>query len=31
LLAAPGFGSGQGPMGHALGTIPFNHIHRKDQ
>jgi hydroxymethylpyrimidine/phosphomethylpyrimidine kinase len=31
LLAAPGFGGGHGPMGHALGTIPFDHIHRKDQ
>lgn len=23
LLAAPGFGSGHGPMGHALGGVPF--------
>lgn len=26
LLAAPGFGSGNGPIGHALGTTPFHHI-----
>jgi hydroxymethylpyrimidine/phosphomethylpyrimidine kinase len=31
MLAAPGFGSGHGPMGHALGVVPFDHIHRKDQ
>jgi hydroxymethylpyrimidine/phosphomethylpyrimidine kinase len=31
LAAAPGFGGGQGPIGHALGVIPFDHIHRKDQ
>jgi hydroxymethylpyrimidine/phosphomethylpyrimidine kinase len=31
MLAAPGFGGGHGPMGHALGIIPFDHIHRKDQ
>ncbi|HMG48323.1 MAG TPA: bifunctional hydroxymethylpyrimidine kinase/phosphomethylpyrimidine kinase [Allosphingosinicella sp.] len=31
MLAAPGFGGGHGPMGHALGVIPFDHIHRKDQ
>jgi hydroxymethylpyrimidine/phosphomethylpyrimidine kinase len=30
LAAAPGFGAGQGPMGHALGSIPFDLIHRKD-
>lgn len=24
LLAAPGFGSGHGPMGHALGGVPFS-------
>lgn len=28
LLAAPGFGAGHGPMGHALGIIPFDTIHR---
>lgn len=26
--AAPGFGAGHGPMGHALGTTPFDLIHR---
>ena len=26
LLAAPGFGSGNGPIGHALGTTPFHHV-----
>ena len=31
MLSAPGFGAGHGPMGHALGTIPFDDIHRKDQ
>jgi hydroxymethylpyrimidine/phosphomethylpyrimidine kinase len=31
LAAAPGFGHGRGPMGHALGRIPFDDIHRKDQ
>jgi hydroxymethylpyrimidine/phosphomethylpyrimidine kinase len=25
---APGFGQGHGPVGHTLGTIPFNVIHR---
>ena len=29
LRAAPGFGEGQGPMGHALGVAPFDLIHRK--
>jgi len=29
LAAAPGFGAGHGPMGHALGVVPFEHIHRK--
>jgi hydroxymethylpyrimidine/phosphomethylpyrimidine kinase len=24
ILAAPGFGRGHGPMGHALGTVPWN-------
>lgn len=28
LLAAPGFGAGNGPMGHALGTAPFELIHK---
>ena len=28
LLAAPGYGAGHGPMGHALGVAPFD-IHRK--
>lgn len=27
--AAPGFGQGQGPMGHALGRVPYDDIHRK--
>jgi hydroxymethylpyrimidine/phosphomethylpyrimidine kinase len=27
--AAPGFGGGHGPMGHTLGAIPFDAIHRK--
>jgi hydroxymethylpyrimidine/phosphomethylpyrimidine kinase len=31
LRAAPGFGGGHGPMGHALGTVPFEHIHRKEK
>lgn len=26
LIAAPGFGRGTGPVGHALGTIPYHHI-----
>lgn len=26
LSAAPGFGGGQGPMGHALGVTPFYHL-----
>ena len=26
LVAAPGFGSGSGPIGHALGTTPYHHI-----
>ncbi|WP_129791110.1 bifunctional hydroxymethylpyrimidine kinase/phosphomethylpyrimidine kinase [Sphingosinicella sp. CPCC 101087] len=29
LRAPPGLGAGHGPMGHALGTVPFEHIHRK--
>jgi hydroxymethylpyrimidine/phosphomethylpyrimidine kinase len=29
LKAAPGFGKGHGPMGHALGTSPYAAIHRK--
>ncbi|HKR24356.1 MAG TPA: bifunctional hydroxymethylpyrimidine kinase/phosphomethylpyrimidine kinase [Allosphingosinicella sp.] len=28
--AAPGFGGGHGPMGHALGAVPFELIHRKE-
>jgi hydroxymethylpyrimidine/phosphomethylpyrimidine kinase len=31
MLAAPGFGGGHGPMGHALGAVPFDIIHNKDQ
>lgn len=31
LRAAPGFGSGHGPMGHTLGESPFALIHRKSQ
>jgi hydroxymethylpyrimidine/phosphomethylpyrimidine kinase len=27
ILHAPGFGQGHGPVGHTLGTIPFNLIH----
>lgn len=27
ILAAPGFGAGHGPIGHSLGTMPFNLIH----
>ena len=26
LLAAPGFGQGHGPIGHALGTTPYHHL-----
>ncbi len=26
LLAAPGFGAGNGPIGHSLGTIPYHHL-----
>ena len=26
LLAAPGFGAGNGPMGHGLGGVPFDHM-----
>jgi hydroxymethylpyrimidine/phosphomethylpyrimidine kinase len=29
ILAAPGFGRGHGPLGHSLGTVPFNLIHNK--
>lgn len=29
ILAAPGFGAGNGPMGHALGVTPFELIHKK--
>ena len=28
IRAAPGFGNGHGPLGHALGTVPWNLIHR---
>lgn len=28
IRAAPGFGKGYGPMGHALGTVPWNLIHK---
>ena len=28
IAAAPGFGEGHGPMGHALGAIPFETIHK---
>jgi hydroxymethylpyrimidine/phosphomethylpyrimidine kinase len=31
LQSAPEFGTGQGPMGHALGCVPFDDIHRKNQ
>ena len=27
IRAAPGFGHGHGPLGHTLGTVPFNLIH----
>ena len=30
IRAAPGFGGGNGPMGHALGTMPWNLIHSKE-
>jgi len=30
MAAAPGLGGGHGPMGHALGVVPFEHIHRKE-
>ena len=30
IAAAPGFGGGHGPMGHALGAVPFELIHRKE-
>ena len=29
MLAAPNFGAGHGPMGHALGRVPFDDIHKK--
>jgi hydroxymethylpyrimidine/phosphomethylpyrimidine kinase len=29
ILAAPGFGRGHGPLGHALGTVPVGLIHKK--
>ena len=28
IRAAPGYGQGHGPMGHALGTVPWNLIHK---
>jgi hydroxymethylpyrimidine/phosphomethylpyrimidine kinase len=31
IVAAPGFGAGHGPMGHALGVVPFEHIHSKNK
>jgi hydroxymethylpyrimidine/phosphomethylpyrimidine kinase len=31
LRAAPGFGGGHGPMGHALGVVPFEAIHNKSR
>ncbi len=31
LAAAPGFGAGNGPMGHTLGAVPFDAIHRKSR
>jgi hydroxymethylpyrimidine/phosphomethylpyrimidine kinase len=31
MLAAPGFGAGNGPLGHALGVVPFDLIHNKDK
>jgi hydroxymethylpyrimidine/phosphomethylpyrimidine kinase len=30
IKAAPGFGGGHGPVGHTLGRVPFDDIHRKD-
>jgi hydroxymethylpyrimidine/phosphomethylpyrimidine kinase len=30
ILAAPGLGEGHGPLGHALGVVPFELIHNKD-
>jgi hydroxymethylpyrimidine/phosphomethylpyrimidine kinase len=31
IATAPGFGAGHGPIGHALGIVPFDLIHRKDR
>ncbi len=31
IRAAPGFGHGHGPIGHALGTVPWNLIHRIEE
>jgi hydroxymethylpyrimidine/phosphomethylpyrimidine kinase len=31
LRAAPGLGAGHGPIGHALGVVPFELIHKKQQ
>jgi hydroxymethylpyrimidine/phosphomethylpyrimidine kinase len=31
LAAAPGFGAGNGPIGHTLGVVPFDLIHNKEQ
>ena len=28
LREAPGFGTGHGPIGHTLGTVPWNLIHK---
>ena len=28
IQSAPGFGSGHGPLGHALGTMPYEALHR---
>ncbi|HYI48711.1 MAG TPA: bifunctional hydroxymethylpyrimidine kinase/phosphomethylpyrimidine kinase [Allosphingosinicella sp.] len=31
ILEAPGLGGGHGPLGHALGLVPFELIHNKDK
>jgi hydroxymethylpyrimidine/phosphomethylpyrimidine kinase len=31
ILEAPGLGQGHGPLGHALGIVPFELIHNKDK
>jgi hydroxymethylpyrimidine/phosphomethylpyrimidine kinase len=31
IIEAPGLGAGNGPIGHALGVVPFELIHNKDK